>query len=100
LSLLVIPIHCYVADSLVKITPESKTVLGSSASASSVPPTDKPGASWTDKVMAVKLQTASQNAPLPQDEVEGVADDEWVSETEHQTSIELPSQDVIFNLTK
>lgn len=64
-------------DSLVKITSESKTVLGSAASASTVPSTDKTGASWTNKVMAVKMQTASQNAPLPQDEVEGVADEEW-----------------------
>ena len=34
------------------------------------------GASWTDKVMSIKGQQAPDT--LPQDAVEGVADDEWV----------------------
>lgn len=67
------------ADSLVKMTAKSRTVLKNTLSAAPAAPPDKPGASWTDKVMAVKMQSASQDAPLPQDDVEGVADEEWVS---------------------
>ncbi|KAI0220427.1 Arpin [Lamellibrachia satsuma] len=64
-------------DSLVKMTAKSRTVLKNTLSAAPAAPPDKPGASWTDKVMAVKMQSASQDAPLPQDDVEGVADEEW-----------------------
>ena len=76
MSHLLFCIKLYVADSLVKISAAARTVLSHTAE---LTPSDKPGASWSDKVMAVKKETASQHAPLPQDEVEGVDDDEWVS---------------------
>ena len=46
---------------------------------------EKTGRSWTDRVMEVKGKgegegSQSSNAePLPQDKLEGVDDDEWVS---------------------
>ena len=40
------------------------------------------GLSWTTKVMGVK-QSAEVPVSLPQDQLEGAADDEWVS---HMTS--------------
>ena len=38
---------------------------------------EKAGQSWTDKVMGVK-QTNDPPSSLPQDQLEGVDDDEWV----------------------
>lgn len=39
---------------------------------------ERAGQSWTDRVMGVK-QTQEAPETLPQDQLEGVADEEWVS---------------------
>ena len=59
------------SESLTKLDTEQK------AHSSNYTGGEKAGQSWTDKVMGVK-QTSDPPKSLPQDQLEGVDDDEWV----------------------
>lgn len=61
-----------VAESLTRLETDQK------AHSSNYTGGEKAGQSWTDKVMGVK-QTQEVPDILPQDQQEGVDDDEWVS---------------------
>ena len=58
-------------ESLTKLDTEQK------AHSSNYAGGEKAGQSWTDKVMGVK-QTSEPPKSLPQDQLEGAGDDEWV----------------------
>ena len=60
-----------ITESLTKLDTEQK------AHSSNYTGGEKAGQSWTDKVMGVK-QTSDPPNSLPQDQVEGVDEDEWV----------------------
>ena len=60
-------------ESLTKLDTEQK------AHSSNYAGGEKAGQSWTDKVMGVK-QTSDPPKSLPQDQLEGADDDEWVCE--------------------
>ena len=59
------------SESLTKLDTEQK------AHSSNYSGGEKAGQSWTDKVMGVK-QISEPPKTLPQDQLEGVDDDEWV----------------------
>ena len=60
-------------DSLTKLDTDQKAHTANYAGG------EKAGKSWTDRVMNVK-QTTEEPKVLPQDTLEGVDEDEWVSE--------------------
>ena len=62
-----------VTDSLTKLDTDQKVHTANYAGG------EKAGKSWTDRVMNVK-QTTEEPKVLPQDTLEGVDEDEWVSE--------------------
>ena len=62
-----------VTDSLTKLDTDQKVHTANYAGG------EKAGKSWTDRVMNVK-QTTEEPKILPQDTLEGVDEDEWVSE--------------------
>ena len=66
---LILSVLC--TESLTRLDMEQKAHSASYAGG------DRTGQSWTDRVMGVK---STQDVPqtLPQDQLEGVADDEWV----------------------
>lgn len=61
---------------------------------------EKAGQSWTDKVMGVK-QTSDPPSSLPQDQLEGVDDDEWVGLHDSTSTLNYvySSATVLYNMS-